>query len=271
MCPPALSDTWESGDPYEQYVGRWSRRVAAPFLSWLDRPQGGDWLDIGCGTGALCASILDHCSPRSVTGVDTSEGFLRTAQSSLGKRAAFHVGSAMELPHGAAEFDNVVSGLVLNFVAEPLVAVTEMARVTRKGGTIGVYVWDYSGKMEMLRIFWDCACELDQQAAAFDEGRRFPLCDPDELRRLFDDAGLAKVRTTALDIESRFVNFDDYWLPFLGGQGPAPAYVKSLSESDRALLQERIRNRLAERADGSILLNARAWAICATVKDGGWH
>jgi len=79
MVSTLISDTWERGDPYEQYVGRWSRRVAPLFLAWLKIPAQRRWLDVGCGTGALSAAILDHCSPVSVVGVEPSEGFLEKA------------------------------------------------------------------------------------------------------------------------------------------------------------------------------------------------
>ena len=259
-----FSDTWESGDPYEKYVGRWSRRVAPLFLAWLDQSPGRQWLDVGCGTGALCSAILAHCSPKSVTGVDPSDGFLRTAKSSLGNRAELRVGTATELPFEDAQFDTVVSGLVLNFVAEPLLALAEMARVARRDGIIGAYVWDYAGKMEMLRLFWDCAVELDPAASALDEGRRFPICDPEALRRLFSDAGVDTIATTPIDVVTSFAGFDDYWRPFLGGQGPAPSYASLLDDTQRARLRDRIRSRLSTSKGGEIGLTARAWAICAT-------
>src|SRR5512135_3347257 len=115
MGHKVASDTWERGSQYEHYVGRWSRRVAPLFLSWLRIPAGRKWLDVGCGTGALCAAILDNCSPSSVAGVEPSEGFLGTAKKNLAQRVTFHQGSAMAIPLGDASVDAVVSGLVLNF------------------------------------------------------------------------------------------------------------------------------------------------------------
>jgi ubiquinone/menaquinone biosynthesis C-methylase UbiE len=88
MAAPLISDTWERGDPYEQYVGRWSRRIAPQFLSWLNIPAERRWLDVGCGTGALSAAILDQCAPVSVIGVEPSEGFLEKAKEQLGDRGA---------------------------------------------------------------------------------------------------------------------------------------------------------------------------------------
>lgn len=265
MNQKQVSDTWERGSPYERYVGRWSRRVAPLFLAWLRVPAGRRWVDIGCGTGALCAAILDRCSPSSVAGVEPSEGFLATAKDNLAGRAALHQGSATAIPLQDASADAVVSGLVLNFVADTKGALAEMSRVARDGGTIGAYVWDYAGKMELMRHFWDAAVALDADAAKLDEGPRFPLCRPEALAAHFTGAGLKDVEVTSIDIPTVFEGFDDYWQPFLGGQGPAPAYAMSLGESARARLRERIRERLPARADGSIALTARAWAARAAV------
>ena len=260
-----VSDRWERGDPYEQYVGRWSRRVGPLFLAWLRIPAGRRWLDVGCGTGALCAAILDHCSPSSVCGVEPSEGFLRTAGEHLAGQAVLHRGSATKIPLADASIEVVVSGLVLNFIPDQRVALAEMARVTGSEGTIGAYVWDYAGKMELMRFFWDAAVELDSEAATLDEGIRFPLCQPDALSELFASAGLHAVEVAAIDIPTPFESFNDYWRPFLGGQGPAPAYAMSLDEAARSRLRDRIRERLPINADGTILLTARAWAVRATV------
>jgi SAM-dependent methyltransferase len=260
-----VSETWEHGDPYEQYVGRWSRRVAPPFLSWLGIPAGRKWLDVGCGTGALSAAIVDHCSPSSVTGVEPSEGFLKTARGHLAGRALLHQGSATAIPLDDASVDVVVSGLVLNFVPDQRAALAEMARVTGNGGIIGAYVWDYAGKMELMRFFWDAVVELNPDAASMDEGTRFPLCRPEALVDLFETAGLNGVEVMAIDIPTPFASFEDYWQPFLGGQGPAPAYAMSLDETARARLRDRIRERLPVQADGSISLTARAWATRSTV------
>jgi SAM-dependent methyltransferase len=259
------SDTWERGSPYEQYVGRWSRRVAPPFLAWLEVPAGRKWLDVGCGTGALCAAIVDHCAPASVAGVEPSDGFLKTAHENLAGRATLHQGSATAIPLAAGSVDVVVSGLVLNFVPDQRAALAEMARVTGKSGTIAAYVWDYAGKMELMRHFWDAAIALDPNAAKLDEGIRFPLCRPQALEALFAGAGLKDVEVKHIDVATEFANFDDYWQPFLGGQGPAPTYAMSLDESARERLRDRIRTRMPAQADGSISLIARAWAVRSNV------
>ena len=260
-----VSDTWESGDPYEQYVGRWSRRVAPAFLSWLAIPVGRRWLDVGCGTGALSGAILDHGGPAALTAIEPSEGFLKAARRHLGARAVLHRAGATRIPLDAAAVDVVVSGLVLNFVPDQPAAVAEMTRVTAPGGTITAYVWDYAGGMELMRLFWDAAVALDPAAAKLDEGARFPLCRPEALAQLLATGGLEDVEVTALDIPTPFASFEDYWLPVLGGQGPAPAYAMALDETARTRLRDHLRRRVPAAADGSIRLTARAWAARGTV------
>lgn len=261
MAQGQVPDTWEQGAPYEQYVGRWSRQVAPLFLKWLDVPAGRRWLDVGCGTGALCAAILEACAPLSVVGVDPSQGFLDAARQQLAGRATFHCASATALPLPEASVDAVVSGLVLNFIADPAAALAEMKRVSAQGGVIGAYVWDYAGKMELMRHLWDAVVALDAGRSRLDEGLRFPLCRPDALAKLFAEAKLEQVEVTAIDIATPFASFDDYWQPFLGGQGSAPAYVMSLDESARNLLRDTVKARLPVLADGSLLMSARAWAV----------
>lgn len=255
------ADTWERGHPYERYIGRFSRRVAPGFLSWLSVPPGRHWLDVGCGTGALCTAIVDRCAPASVQGVEPSDGFRSTARANLPASVRLHAGDAAALPLPAASVDAVVSALVLNFVPDVGVALAEMRRVARPGATLAAYVWDYAGGMALIRCFWDAAIACDPGAAALDEGRRFPLCQPSALEAAFTGAGLADVQTTAIDIDTPFDSFDDYWQPFLGGQGPAPAYLMSLDEGRRETLRAHLRNQLPLQTDGSMRLRARAWAV----------
>ena len=263
MDAPQSADIWASGDAYEPYVGRWSRAVAHQFLAWLAVPGGGRWLDVGCGTGALSGVILDVASPREVTGIDRSAAYVAYARSRVpDPRARFEIGDAGALPFTAGLFDAVVSGLVLNFVPDPVSAVTEMTRVVQPAGTVGAYVWDYAGEMELMRRFWDAAVALDPAAHELDEGERFgAFCRPDVLADLFRNAGLRRVEARAVDVPTPFRDFDDFWRPFLGGQGPAPGYAVALSEDRRAALRERIRADLPIAADGSIPLVARAWAV----------
>jgi SAM-dependent methyltransferase len=258
----APADRWGGGDAYERFIGRWSRPVAAEFLAWLNVAPGGRWLDVGCGTGALSAAILAHAGPAAITGIDPAAGFVEHARRVLAsERARFEVGDAQAIDAPDSAFDAAVSGLVLNFVPSPGRAVAEMARVTRPGGTVAWYVWDYAGGMQYLRRFWDAAVALDPAAAVLDEGPRFPICRAEALVELARGAGLAHIEHRAIDAPMRFADFDDYWTPFLGGQGPAPTYVASLDAGRREALREEVRRRLPVARDGSIDLIASAWAV----------
>jgi SAM-dependent methyltransferase len=253
---------WGSGAAYEPYVGRWSRLVAREFLTWLAIPPAARWLDVGCGTGALSETILAQTAPAAVHGIDPSEGYLALAREQVrDARVQFEVGDARQLSIATATYDVVVSGLVLNFIPDLKAGMAEMVRVTKPGGTVAAYVWDYAGKMELMRYFWDAAVALKPEARERDEGRRFPLCQPEPLLNLFGETGLHGIEVRAIDVPTPFRDFEDYWSPFLGGQFPAPDYATSLREEDRAALREHIRATLPLSDDGTIRLIARAWAV----------
>ncbi len=254
-------DNWDHGPAYEQFIGRWSALVAVEFLNWLDLPAGLRWVDVGCGTGALAEAILDSQRPSSVNGVEPSAGFVAVARQRLGDRAVVHQAPAESLPLVDGAADVVVSGLVLNFIADLPAALADMRRVAA-GGTVAAYVWDYSGGMEMLRLFWDAADEVDPDGA-LDEDRRFPLCRPDALRAAFTNAGLSGAEVVPLDIATPFADFDALWTPFTGGQGAGPSYLVSLDADKQVELRESLRARVPVNPDGSISLTARAWGIRA--------
>jgi SAM-dependent methyltransferase len=232
------------------------------FLRWLNVPPQSRWLDVGCGTGALTARVLVATDPARVVGVDTSEGFLSSAQARITDvRSAFCVSDALSMPFADHEFDAVVSGLALNFVPDPGRAVGEFFRLAAPGGVVAAYVWDYAEGMAMMRYFWDAAIALDPSVTEREQGRRFPICRPEPLADLWMGAGLGMVTVEAIEIATVFASFDDYWKPFLGGQGAAPGYVTSLTERRRSALRDLLRSGLPTGPDGSIQLTARAWAV----------
>jgi SAM-dependent methyltransferase len=264
---------WASGAGYESYIGRWSRLVARQFLAWLNVPLGASWLDVGCGTGVLSQTILDIVDPKTVLGIDSSQAYIDFACKQVkDPRVSFHLGDARALPVESSSYDAAISGLVLNFVPKPSQVLSEMARTVRKGGTVAAYLWDYADQMQLIRYFWNAAVALDKKVLALDEGQRFPLCQPEAIRQLFQissssNTQLENVDICAIDIPTVFRDFDDYWSPFLSSQGPAPSYIMSLSEERRIALREYLRSTLPIASDGSIHLIARAWAARAVRKN----
>jgi len=251
-------DSWTAGDAYEAYMGRWSRPLAGAFVRWLAAPPAGHWLDVGCGTGALTAAIVESGEPDSVVACDPSAPFIAHARRLADGRASFVNIGAEALPGRPGGFDAVVSGLVLNFLRRPEQALGAMRARLRPGGLLGAYVWDYAEGMEPLVRFWEAAVALDPAAASADERHRFPLCNLERLAALFRDTGLEQVRAEPLDLEVALADFHDYWGPFLGGTGPAPSYVASLDPLQRERLRDRLRQQLGE---GPLRLRARALAV----------
>jgi SAM-dependent methyltransferase len=263
MAGASRHDTWQAGDSYELYMGRWSRQIAPRFLEWLEPEDNLDWLDVGCGTGALSARILSETNPKSLICLDPSEGFLAKARATLADpRVDFEVGGGEALPVQSGTRDIVVSGLVLNFIADRERALLEMQRVARAKATIAFYVWDYpGGGVEFMRAFWRAAAELDPHARDLTEDRRFPFCTQDGLVDLARRAGLLDVEATKIEAAARFRDFEDLWHPFTLGAGPAPGYCANLATAEREKLREKLKESLPTAEDGTIPLRLRAWAI----------
>jgi SAM-dependent methyltransferase len=253
---------FSAGEPYERFMGRWSRRLAPLFVRFTGVLDGDAVLDVGCGTGALTTAVAAACPSCTIVGVDPAAPYVAAARAQhAGDRVRFEVGDARQLPFGDASFDRTVSALMLNFVPDRELAVQEMLRVTRPGGTVAAAVWDYADGMEMLRVFWDEAIAADPASDGRDE-RHMPLCRAGELTELWRARGLADIVEQPLTIDMRFASFDEYWLPFLDAQGPAGAYVASLSSGTREQLRLRLRKRLiGEDADRPVILGGRAWAV----------
>jgi SAM-dependent methyltransferase len=258
----AAPDPWKAGTSYDQFMGRWSRRMAPLFVAWLAPPQDADWLEIGCGTGALTTAIVNLCAPRSLLAIEPSESFLDQARAAIrDPRVRFVAGSAQTLPAADNSIDLVTSGLVFNFIPDQPAALAEMRRVLKSDGVLGFYVWDYpGGGMGFIEAFWQAARELDQEAAPLHEAWRFPFCTPDGLGALCRDAGFTGIAVEPLESETTFSSFADYWYPFTLGTGPAPSYCASLSPEKRTALENRLADRLGI---GPITLPARAWAVRA--------
>jgi SAM-dependent methyltransferase len=255
-------DKWTSGAAYDQWMGRWSRLLANEFLAWLSPSSNLRWLDVCCGSGVLTEAIVDFYAPARVAGVDASPYQIEFARKHRAYApVTFDTGDAMALSFAEGSFDIAVCGLGLNYIPQPERALNEMRRVTVPGGVIAAYVWDYADGARFLREFWDGAATVDSEAPIYDQAQRFPICDPTALQKLLEHAGLEQVTVCALDITTRFENFDDYWQPLLTGQGSAPNYLATRDEMTRGAIRERLRTSLPSSSGGAIELPARAWAV----------
>lgn len=247
---------------YEPFMGRWSRKLAPLLVEFAGVQDEESILDVGSGTGVLAAAIAAAKPTAQVVGIDPSPDYVANARAQARcERVRYLVGDAQTLDFANDTFHRTLSQLVLNFVADPAKALAEQIRVTHVGGVVAAAVWDYGDGMQMLRVFWEEAVALDPAAASRDE-RTMPLSRHSELSSLWLAHGLLAVGERPLTIEQRFASFDDFWRPFLGGQGPAGGYVASLTPPARNALQARLRQRFFDgQPDGPFALEARAWAV----------
>ena len=250
---------WDDPVGYESYVGHWSRALAPRFLAWLALPPGLRWLDVACGTGALTSAILGRCQPEEVIGLDAATAYLASAREACrDPRVRFVAGDANVLAFPSAGFDVAVSGLALNFIAFDQ-ALAAQHRVTRPGGTIAAYVWDYAGGYEFARRFWDTALSLDSRAAAHDPGRKAAICQESNLRDALTTAGCTQVGTCAFEDSGEFPSREAYWQAFEGRQGSTFEYLSLLSEEERRRLQAALLSTLP--SHGPVTLRIRALAV----------
>jgi SAM-dependent methyltransferase len=262
-APAAASYRATDGAAYERFLGRWTARLAIPFIDFARLPAEGPFLDVGCGTGNL-ARALAAARGGGIAAIDRAEPYIAFARQRAGGEAIdFRLADAAALPFDSGHFAGALAQLVLNFVADPAAVVAEMRRVSRPGGVLAAAVWDFRGGLVYQRLFWDTAAGIDPGAgAARDKLFAHPLGQLEGLRKLWQDAGLQSIDSGSLTIRMEYEDFEDYWQPLLLGQGPVGSYVEALDPALRELIRERVRLAyLSGAADGPRSLTATAWAL----------
>jgi SAM-dependent methyltransferase len=265
----AVSSTFTAadGDGYELQMGRWSQRLAQPFLDFSGFADGERVLDAGCGTGSLTFPLAERARVRSILGLDFSSAYIEHAKRrNRDPRIEFRVGDVCELPFEDATFDRVLSLLVLHFVPQTDRAVAELRRVTRPGGTVAAAVWDARGGFVANRIFFDTAAMLDPEASKR-RARNYtrPMTRPGELASAWRGAGFMNVQEAMLTIRMEFASFDDYWAPYVGKDGPGADYMNTLDAGAQVKLRDAVRLAYLDGdSDGARSYAATAWAVSGT-------
>lgn len=236
-----------SADAYDRFMGRYSRELAEPFAALCLPTDGGRFLDVGCGPGALTAVAVARLGRDAVAAVDPAPGFVQACR-------ARHLGldvrqGPMEaLPFADGEFASAAAQLVFHFVSDPARGVAEMRRVVRPSGVVAASVWDFAEGMEMLRAFWDAALSLDPDAP--DEARVLRFGRSGELADLLTGAGLLDVEESTLTVGTAYASYDELWSSFLAGIGPAGSYAVGLPPERRDALRAALNDRLGRPVGG---------------------
>lgn len=134
--------------------GQWPTRL----LTLAEVESGDKVLDVGCGTGVLArAARAVVGTSGSVIGVDPNDAMLTVAEQT-DSEVVWMQGQAEDLPIVTATMDRTLCQFALMFFTDPNKAVTEMARVTRPGGSVVVATWaevstspGYAAMVDLLR------------------------------------------------------------------------------------------------------------------------
>ena len=223
-------------------------------------------LDVGCGTGALSATLARVTGASKIVGIDPSNGFIEYARTQVADpRVTFVLGDAQDLPYSDGSFDRCMALLIVNFVPDAPKAANEMHRVTKSGGVVATTMWEGSRAHELTGRFWDAAAAIDPTAKRPAE-RRGSYGSAEALSDLWKDAALTDIEVTDLTMACQFASFDELWQRYLSGEGPSGAYVVSLTEDRREALKQRLRESILRgRSDGPFALTAKSWAVRGNV------
>ena len=243
-----------SGNAYDGFMGRYSRPLAIAFADAVGVANGHTALDVGCGPGALTGVLVDRLGASAVSAFDPSPPFVAEC-AARHPGVIVRAGRAEAVPSDDARFDYVLAQLVLHFVDDPQQVAHEFLRVARPGGVAAACVWDFAEGMEMLRLFWDSALQIDPKAP--DEAQTLRFGQRGEIAELLTSAGFLEVVETTFDVESTYTGFDELWSGFLAGIGPAGSFCMSLTEPQRTALRDDLFLRCGS-PSGAFTLSARA-------------
>ena len=245
-----------TADAYARFMGQYADPLAVAFAAYAGIAPGQQALDVGCGPGTLTALLVERLGAEAVRAVDPSEPFVAATRDRL-PGVDVRSGVAEHLPFDDDSVDIALAQLVVHFMDDPVAGLTEMRRVTRPGGVVAATVWDHAGSSGPLATFWQAVHELDPSApgeatlAGTREGH---------LVELAATAGLTDVEDTRLTVEVGFATYDDWWVPYTLGVGPAGSYVAGLDQAHREALRGRCEALLPEAPFG---LTASAWTVRA--------
>ena len=253
----SMHAVFTSADAYDRFMGRYSQHLAPQMADLGGVTTGTRAVDVGCGPGALTAELVRRAGASAVAAADPSDAFVaavRTRYPGVDARVA----SAESLPFESGTCDASLAQLVVHFMKDPVRGLREMARVTRRAGTVVACVWDNLDRGP-IAPFSRAAREMGLPVD--DESKR-PGVRKGHLAELFREAGLRDVESSELWVHLEHPSFESWWGPFELGVGPAGLLMSRLSAEQRNELKERARGLMPQ---GAFTHDVRAWAARGTV------
>ena len=240
------SAAWSSA-PFEKLEGD----IAVMHDDLVSRlgPRAGErWLDVGCGPGAVAMRAAR--AGADVTGLDLAPGLIETARRRAGEEGlsiAYEVGDCEALPYGDASFDTVSSSVGVIFALDHRAAASELARVTRPGGRVGLSAWRPS---EGICTMFELMAEF-QPPPPNGVGSPFQWGSEEHVTELLGDA--FELDFAEGDAPQRGESAEQVWAHLRDNAGPSKTLYASLDPERRGELDRKmVRYFEGFRTDGGI-------------------
>jgi ubiquinone/menaquinone biosynthesis C-methylase UbiE len=251
----AASDSYDH--PANYFWARFGRRT----IEQLDLHAGARVLDVCCGSGASAIPAAEQVGPTgSVLGVDLADRLLERGRAKATARGLhnveFRVGDMLDLGLPASHFDAVVCIFGVFFVPDMPAAVRALWRVVRPGGSLAITTWGPRFFEPGSSAFWNSVRQVRPDLyRGFNPWDR--ICDPQSLRSLLSEAGIADARIVAEAGRHPIASPEAWWLAVIGS-----GYRGTLEQLDEADV-ERVRAANLEYARTESLTSVEANVVLA--------
>lgn len=222
-------------------MGRWSTRLAKPFLEFAGIQPGHQVLDIGCGTGTLSLALAEHGA--RVVGMDASEFYLEGARRRRPHaNVTYEHGDARHLQYPIGSFDACVSTLAIDVIPDVEQVAAEMRRVTRAGGVVACGTFDFWGGNSVFDLVLDTGAVLhDSISNLRDQIKTRPIVWANGQADLWRKAGLVDVVEVPIVLSFDYANFEDYWSSFSTGPTRIAQRLIALPTELRSEIERHVR------------------------------
>jgi SAM-dependent methyltransferase len=251
--------TWSSGD--YAVIGTSLQIIGERLCEAVDVSSGQKVLDVAAGNGnASLAAARRGCD---VTATDYVESLLERARRRAdadGLPLTTQVADAEDLPFEDASFDVVLSTVGVMFTPNPEQAASELLRVVRSGGRIGLANWTPEGFIgQMFKIV---GAHVPPPA-----GVPSPLQWGTDARLHELLGGEAKVQIERRHFTFRFRSAEDYFETFKEFYGPLVKAWAALDADGQLSIREQLvalANAANRNADGALTIDAEYVEVVAT-------